>query len=213
MHLTRALALAGAAAATVFASCKEPPLAPRWDAPFYLPLSTQNIDLSGMVPPSPFNMIPPGATAPDSFPAQQQSISGVLQTVLKNIVTDSTRCENGAGLSCDLLTLTVRKTTAVTITDTLFVANATSGLNAGTAGTVVFPVSMLATDASLTDTLFLSQASVQMLQAAGQSGNPLWVQLRGTVNNPSATDTVTVTSADSIGVSLAAVITIAVVHK
>lgn len=215
MRLNRALALAGAVATTVFAACKEPPLAPRWDAPMYMPLSTQNIALGDFVPPSPFNMIPPGVSAPDSFPAQQQDVSGVLKDVFKNIVTDPARCTAPADptLSCDLLTLAVRKTTAVAVTDTLFVANSQSGLNALTTGTVVFPIGLAVTDDSVTDSLYLTQASVLMLQAAGQNGTPLFVQLRGTVNNPSATDTVTVTSADSIGVSLSATVTIAVSHK
>lgn len=214
MRLNRALALAGATAATVFAACKEPPFAPRWDAPWYLPLSTQSIALSDMVPPSPLNVIPPNTPLPDSFPAQQQDVSGVLETVLKNIVTDPARCTSPVtpSLSCDLVKLTVQKTTPVAVTDTLFVASSRAGLNAATAGTVVFPISLAAATTAATDSMYLTQASVQMLQQAGENSTPLFVQLRGTVTNPGPSN-VTITAADTIGVNLSATITVAVSHK
>jgi hypothetical protein len=210
MQLRRTLALAGAMTVMVFAACKEPPFAPRWDADWYLPLSTQPIHLNTFFPVA----IPPTTSGSVSFPAQQQDISGVLGDVLKNVVTDPSRCTSkvNPALSCDLLTLKIEKNTAVAANDTLFVANAQAGLNAGTAATVVFPVSLATTDLSKTDTLYLTQASVQMLQAAGQSGTPLWVQLRGQVSNPGASP-ITITSADSLGITLAVTVRIAVSHK
>jgi hypothetical protein len=214
MRLNRALALAGATAATVFAACKEPPFAPRWDAPWYMPLSTQSIALDSMVPPSPLNVIPPNTPLPDSFPAQQQDVSGVLETVFKNIVTDPARCTSpvNAALSCDLLKLKVAKTTLVAVTDTLFVASSLGGLNAVTPGTIVFPISLAAAATAATDSVYLTPASVLMLQQAGETSSPLFVQLRGTVDNPGPGN-VTITAADTIGVNLSATITIAVSRK
>jgi hypothetical protein len=208
------LALAGALAAMYCTACKEPPLAPRWDADMYVPLSTQSIALADFVPPAPFNVMPPDTTVSESFPTQTQDVSGVLGDLLKNIVTDPTRCTSAVDptLSCDLMTLTVTKTTPVAVTDTLFVADSPSGLNAAGFGTVVFPVTLADTTTALTDSLYLQQASVQMLQAAGANGTPLYVQVRGQASNPSASP-VTITAADSIGVSLSATIRVAVSHK
>jgi hypothetical protein len=212
MHLRRWLALVGAASAAAFAACKEPPFAPTWDADMYMPLSTQPIHLNTFFT---LGVIPPAISGTVSFPAQQQDISGVLGDVLKNVVTDAARCSLAANpaLSCDLLTLTVAKTKPFAATDTLFVANAQANLNAGVAGTVVFPISLATTDATKTDSLYLTQQSVAMLQNAGKTGTSLWVQLRGQVSNPSTTTAITITSADSLGITLAATLRIAVVHK
>jgi hypothetical protein len=213
MRLNRALALAGATAATVFAACEHPPFAPRWDAPWNLPLSTQSIALSDFVPPSPLNVIPPNIPLPDSFPVQQQDLSGVLGTGLKHIVTDTTRCTSpvNASLSCDVIRLTVTKTTAVSVADTLYVALTQSGLNGVTPGTIVFPIGIAAATTTQTDSIFLTQASVRMLQEAVDSTGAVYVQLRGTVTNPGPGN-VTITGADSIGVNLSATLSVAVSH-
>lgn len=214
MRLHRALAMAGAAAATALAACKEPPFSPRWDAPMYMPLSTQSIALADFVPPSPLNVIPPAASVPDSFPVQVQDVSGVLGDLLKNVVTDPSRCAAAAlpGQACNLMTLSVTKTTAVAVTDTLFVAGSPTGLNVLTTGTIVFPVSLTASPGTVTDSLYLSAPSLQMLLEAGQNKTPLYVQLRGTVSNPGASP-VTITSADTIGVALSTSILVSVTHK
>jgi hypothetical protein len=214
MRLPRASALAGAMAATFFSACKEPPFSPRWDVPMYLPLSTQSIALGDFVPAAPFNVIRPDSSARDSFPAQVQAISGVLGDLLKNVVSDPSRCAAAAlpGQACDLMTLSLTKTTAVSVTDTLFVASSLSGLNAATVGTIVFPVSATSSPGTTTDSLSLSQASLQMLLAAGQTGTPLYVLLRGRVTNPGASP-VTITAADSIGVSLSGSLLVSVTHK
>ncbi len=215
MRLRRTLALIGAVTGTVFAACEHPPFAPRWDAPWYMPLSTQSIYLNTFFT---LGAIPPDTSGAVSFPAQQQDISGVLGGVLKNMVTDPARCTSptNPALSCDVLTLTVSKTTAVAANDTLFVANAQGNLNAGAGavatGTVVFPISLLTTDLSKTDSLYLTPASAGMLQAAGQNDTPIWVQLRGQVSNPSTTTAVPITSADSLGISLSATLLVAVSH-
>lgn len=217
MRLNRALALAGAAAATVIAACEHPPFAPRWDTPFNVPLSTQSIALGDMVPPSPLNVIPPNTPLPDSFPAQQQDVSGALGLALKQIVTDPKRCTSPVdpSLSCDMFTLTVTKTTPVAVADTLFVASTVAALGGTvadtTAGTVVFPISLGAATTAASDTLYLTHTSVRMLQAAGDSGTAIYVRLRGTVTNPGPGN-VTITAADSIGVKLSATFSVAVSH-
>ena len=138
----------------------------------------------------------------------------MLKDVLKNIVTDPARCTAPADptLSCHLLTLTLQKATQVALADTLFVANTLAGLNGLTSGTVVLPIGLAVSDDSVTESMYLTPASALMLQEAGKNGTPLYVQVRGTVSNPGA-GPVTITSADSIGVSLSATITIAVSHK
>jgi hypothetical protein len=209
MHVRRALALFGAVTAAAFTACKEPPFAPRWDSDMFMPLSTQPIRLSTVLG---LGVIPPGISAPDSFPPQLQAISGVLGDVLKNLVTDATRCSStvNPALSCDQLKLTISKTQPITAQDTLYVANAQANLNAAGPGTVVFPISLAATDATKSDSIFLTQTSVAMLKAAGQSQSPLWIQLRGQANSGAG---ITVTSSDSLAITTSVTVRIAVVHK
>jgi hypothetical protein len=211
MHVRRALALASAVAAAAFAACKEPPFAPRWDSDMFMPLSTQPIRLSTYFT---LGTIPPATSASVSFPAQQQSISGVLGTVLKNMVTEQARCTStvNPALTCHMLKLTVAKTKPITATDTLFLANAQANLNAGGPGTVVFPISLATTDASKSDSVYLTTASVNMLQAAGKNSSPLWIQLRGQVANPGASP-IAITGTDSLGITLSVTVRVATVHK
>lgn len=210
MRLRRALALAGAVAVTAFTACKEPPFAPRWDSDMYTPLSTQPIRLDMVFPAN--VAIPPGYSAPDTF-TTTQDLSGVLKDILKNTVTDPTRCTSpvSPALSCDLLKLTIAKTQLIAVQDTLFVANAQANLNAGASGTLVFPIALAPSDVTKTDSIYLTQQSVSMLQAAGESGATLWIQLRGKVSNP--TSTVTITSSDSIAVTTSVTVRIATVHN
>lgn len=202
MRLRRALALVGAVAGTVFTACEHPAFAPKWDSDMYLPLSTHTIHLTPAV-------IPAGLSAPDSFPVQQQDVTGVLGDVLKN-VTDSTRCTNGPGLSCDVVVLTATKTTAVSVQDTLYISDA-SDPTAPRSGMVPFPIGMSSTDQTKVFTDTLANATVTMLESAGQDGRPLYILLRGRVTNPSASP-LTVTVADSIKLSLSATIRVAVSH-
>ena len=202
MRLRRALAPIGAVAALVFTACEHPAFAPKWDSDMYLPLSTHTIHLTPAV-------IPAGLSAPDSFPVQQQDVTGVLGDVLKN-VTDSTRCTTGPGRSCDIVVLTATKTTAVSVADTLFISDS-SVIAAARPGRVVFPIAMTATDQTKTFTDTLANATVTMLQNAGEDGRPLYVLLRGQITNPSASP-LTVTVADSIKLSLSVTIRVAVSH-
>lgn len=214
MRFRRTLALVGAMAATVFAACKEPPFAPRWDADMYMPLSTQPIPLAGYVPAAPNNFLPPGGSRSVSFLPQQQEVSGVLSDVLHHMVTDPSRCSStvNPALSCDQMTLVVTKPAGIATQDTVFVAGAQANLNAAGAGTIVFPINLAAGIVSGTDSVSLTPASVAMLQAASENGTPLWIQLRGQVSNP-GTGNLTIAATDAIGATLSATIRIAVSHK
>ena len=208
MHLRRTLALAAAATATVFAACKEPPFAPRWDADYFMPLSFQAITLAPAV-------IPAAGSVPAGFPDSLQQDLGVLGDLLKNLVTDPGRCSAPAGgaLSCDLVTLTMTKTLPLVVQDTLYVATAPGNLNAAAPGTIGFPITLAAGDVTKTDSLYLTQASVAMLQAAGQDGTPLWIHLRGTATNQTGGN-VTVTASDSVGITkLSVTIRVAISHQ
>ena len=206
MRLRRLSALVGAATATVFAACEHPPFAPKWDADMYLPLSTQPIHLNTFFG---TGSIPAGGSGSVNFPAQTQEISGVLGQLLDKMVTDPTRCSSAGGLSCHHVTLTITKTTPVAFQDTLFVASSLANLVASGAGTVVFPLTIAATPGTVVDTLYLTQASVAMLEAAGQNSTPLWIQARGRVSNPGAS-AVPITGADSLSISLAVTLRVAV---
>jgi len=213
MRFRRAFALLGASAAILFTACKEPPFAPRWDADWYVPLSFQTI-------PVPSGAILNGASNPDSFPGGplSQGLSGVLGTVTKNLVTDPARCSapSNPALSCDLITVTMTKTLALTVQDTVFVGNAANVLNAAgslTSGTIALAIGLTGAQSSQTDSVYLSPAQVAMLQALGSSQGQLYIQVRGVLSNQSG-GTITTTGADAIGItSLTATIRVAVSHK
>lgn len=202
MHVRRALALVGAVAAAGFAACKDVPLAPRWDADMYMPLSTKAIYLNNFFP---IGFIPPATSGNVNFTPQQQDVSGAVGDVLKNLVTDPTRART-------VLTLTVSKTTQISANDTLFVAPDSLSLTSPNPGRVVFPVTLATTDLSRTDSLAISQASINMLQGAATTKAPLWIQLRGQVSNSSGSNIV-ITAADSINIKLTVTARIAVSHK
>lgn len=209
MLVHRALAATAAVTVLLLAACTEPPFAPRWDADMYMPLSTQPIALLNFAA-----FIPGGTSVNVSFPAQEQEASGVIGDLLKNMVTDPARCTlaSNPSLSCDLLTLTVTHPAGLSAQGTLYVADAQADLTNPQPQTIVFPVTVPATMTETTDSLYLTQASVAMLQAAGDNGTTLWVQYRGQVGNPGV-NSVTVTAADTVHVTLAATVRVAVSHE
>jgi hypothetical protein len=211
MPLRRAHALIGAAAAAAFAACSDVPFTPKWDADMYMPLSTRSIALADSFP---GGVMPGSSSLSVDFPALEQDVSGVLGELLRNLVTDPARCASSTNpsLSCDRLVLTVTKRTPVAGDDTLFVANSQANLNASGPGTIVFPINLLASDLSKTDSIFLTHQSVAMLQTAAEDEVSLWVQLRGRVSNPSAS-AVSITGADSLGLALSATVRVAVSHR
>jgi hypothetical protein len=209
MRLRRALAPLGAVAALAVAAC-DVPFAPKWDADMYIPLSTQAIHLDAVFT---LGTIPPATSDTASFPPQQQDVTGPIHDVLKNVETDLAKCQStvNPALTCHVLALTITKTTPVSAQDTIFVSPDSLGLFATRPGGIVFPVLVLATDQTKTDSMFLSAAQIGMLQNAADSDQPLWVQLRGQVTNPSASP-VTLTAADSIGVKLSATLRVRISH-
>jgi stage V sporulation protein SpoVS len=213
MRLHRALATLGAAAAVATAAC-DVPFAPKWDADMYLPLTTQPIHLASFVPGPPLNVIPGNGALTVSFPPQQQDVTGPIRDVLKNAETDPAKCQatGNAALTCHVLALTITKTTAIAAQDTLFVAPDSAGLFTPRTGGIAFPVPVLATDLTRTDSINLSPAQITMLQNAANASQNVWVQLRGRVTNPSAS-AITITVADSIAIKVSATIRIRVSHR
>jgi hypothetical protein len=213
MRLRRTLAPLSAAAAIAAVAC-DVPFAPKWDADMYIPLSTQAIHLADSVPLPPLNVIPGNGSFRISFDPQVQDVTGPIHDVLKNVETDQAKCQSTvtAGLTCHVLALTITKTTPIAAQDTLIVSPDLAGLTATSPGRIVFPVPVLATDLTRTDSLFLSTAQIQMLQNAAETKQSLWIQLRGRVTNPSASP-VTITAADSIGIKLAATLRVRVSHR
>ncbi len=202
MHFRRAIALAGAVASAGLAACKDIPFAPHWDADMYTPLSTKAIYLNNFFP---FGFIPPATSGNVNFPPQKQDVTGAIKDVLKNLVTDPTRART-------VLTLTIGKRTQISAQDTLFVAPDSASLWAPNPSRIVFPIALATTDTlpSLkVDSMLVSQASITMLQNAGTTKTPLWIQLRGQVSNPSASS-VFITPADSITIKLTVTARIAV---
>lgn len=202
MRVRRMLALAGVVLAGAFTACKDLPFGPRWDADMYMPLSTQSIYLNNAFP---IGFIPPSTSGNVSFPPQQQDVSGAIKDVLKNLVTDPTQAQT-------VLTLTVGKHTAISASDTLFVAPDSLHLTVPSASRVVFPIALAVTDTSVAQSDTISVASIQMMQSAANSQTPLWIQMRGRVSNPSA-GPITITNADSLTVKLTVTARVAVSHK
>ena len=190
MLLRRALALAGAVTAAAFSAC-DVPLAPRWDADWYLPLSTEAIHLDSTFT---GGFIPPATPANVSFDPQRQDVTGAIGDVLKNLVTDSARARA-------TITLTIAKRTAISADDTLFVAPDSSSLTNPNPGRIVFPVALATTDTLKTDTLAVGLASITMMHDAAEAKTPLWIQVRGRVSNPSGS-AIAITAADSITIKL-----------
>ncbi len=199
MRVRRALGLAGAVLAGAFAACKDVPFAPKWDADMYLPLSTKSIYLNTFFP---IGFIPGNTSGNVSFPPQQQDVSGAVKDVLTNLVTDPARAQT-------ILTLTVGKHTAVSSSDTLYVAPDSASLYVPNTGRVVFPLTLATTDTLVTQVDTIALASIQMMQTAANNKTPLWIQMRGRVSNPSASP-VTITAADSLTINLTVTARVAV---
>ena len=202
MRVRRALGLAAAVMAGAFAACKDVPFAPKWDADMYLPLSTKSIYLNSTFP---IGFIPPSTSGKVSFPPQQQGVGGAVKDVLKNLVTDPTQ-------ALTVLTLTVGKHTAVSTSDTMFVAPDSAHLSAASTSRIVFPITLAATDTSVTQADTISLTAIQMMQNAATNQAPLWIQMRGQVTNSGASQ-VSITPADSLTIKLTVTARVAVSHR
>jgi hypothetical protein len=208
MHLKRSLALVGAAAAGILAACGEIPFAPKWDADMYVPLSTKAIYLKDFFA---YGFIPPNQSGTVNFSPLTQPLNSTIGGVLKKVVTDPARARS-------VLTLTIGKTTAIAAQDTLVIARDSAGLSTFPSGTIVFPFGLAVADGSKTDSMSLSLIQINMLQTTAQTCDlalgcqPLWIQMRGRVSNPSAS-IVTVTPADSLGIKLTMTVRVAISGK
>ena len=169
MHVRRALALVGAVTAAAFAGCHVE-FAPHWDADMFVPLSTRQIHLDSIFT---LGAIPPNTSGNVSFKPLPQDVTGPIGALLQQLDTTTANARTE-------LTLTIRKRTAVSAIDTLFIAPDSASLYSPITGRIVFPVALAVTDTLVIDSMAASLPSIYMLyHAAANTGLPLWIQLRG----------------------------------
>jgi hypothetical protein len=191
-----AAGLLAAAAVSVSVACQDVPLLPKWDADWYIPLPSEAIALGGAGGVFP-GTVPPGTSANISFPPQTQQLDESVGSLLRQ------------ELSNGRIIVTLTKTLAVSGSDTLFIAPDQASLTVNTASVIVVPVAFTATDLSVTDTATVLPSGLTMLKNVADAQGTLWIQLRGQVSY-NGSGNLTVTAADSIGVKLAMLATIAV---
>lgn len=181
------LALGAGLGAAIFAGCEDVPGLPRWDADWLLPLPSQTISFqSEWGAPT----VPPNATFQVDFPPQNQSTTEALGAVI------------GETLRELRVILELRKPlgTAIGTTDTLFVGSAPDAatLNVGNTATIVLPLSLAVGDSLSVDTIVVTTANRQMIQAVAAQEGDLWIQLRGRAQAGPAGHTFS--SSDNLGV-------------
>jgi len=187
---TRLLAAACAAATVtcVTLACKDVPLLPKWNADWYLPLTSQGVALLGPFPGS----VPPGTPAIVRSDTLEQSLDGAIGDLLQQPLSDGR------------LIVTLSKSVPISGADTVFLSSARTAVPVDT-----FGVSFLAGDQSVTDTIPISSAGLSLLSSQASNGGSIWIRLHGRASY-NGTGNLTITSADSIGVKLAVLATIAV---
>lgn len=194
MRLTvRPALVAGALAAFAAAACNDVPFAPRWDADWYVPLSSRKIELLGPFP----AVVPAGTSANVSFPAQPQKLDASIGAILKQ------------DLRAASLVMTLAKSVAISALDTLFVASSRANLTNGAASTIVFPITFLTSDTRVEDTLVVNAAGLGMIQTVAAAQDSLFIQVRGRATYPGP-GTLIITATDSIGIRLALIARIGV---
>ncbi len=193
MRLARRAALVAALTAGGFvAACTDVPFAPKWDADWTVPLPLKPINLANVF--SPITTIPPGTSAVVAIPVQAQDMGQAIGQVLKQDVLAAT------------MKLNYRMTLALAGEDTVFVAASQADLTNPSAVRIVFPIALAQTTSAgvdVVDTLPAGSPQLAMLTNAASSGGSgtLYVQVRGNVRNPSASQSVTITSTDAIGLT------------
>ena len=193
MHLARRTGvLAVLAAGGIAVACTDVPFAPKWDADWTVPLPLAPIDLMAVF--NPLTTVPPGTTAPVSLQVQSQDLGQSIGQVLKQDIRRA------------VLKLHYTMTRALAGADTVFVAASQADLTNPAATRIVLPVALAQTTsagADVVDTIGAGSPQLAMLQNAASSGGSgiLYVQVRGTVRNPSATQSVTLTGGDAIGLA------------
>jgi hypothetical protein len=165
-------------------ACEDVPFLPRWDADWYVPLPTQSVTV-------PFaGVVPPGASGQVGF-TETQDMEGAIGDVLSQSLRGATV----------IVTLTKQVNLA---------ADFTVQISSDVAsGTITLLASMGASDTQVEDTLVVDAAGVAMLNATGESGGTLTIQMNGTVSNPSGSS-VTVTGGETIEVKIALIARIGV---
>lgn len=189
-HVSRATGLCALLVAA-FTSCKDIPFMPRWDLDAYMPLGTNTVYLDDFFT---FGLIPSGISAKISSAPKKQDMYGAIKDVLRNIETNPERART-------ILTLTFAKSTPISTSDTLFISPDSGSLSNYNSRGIIFPISLEANDTLKTDSMNLSQESINMLQKAASGGSPLWIQTRGYVSN-SRSSSIKITSADSMKINL-----------
>lgn len=192
-------ALVTLACAAAAAACKDIPVLPKWDADWVLPLPSQTISFPtelGAV------TVPPTASFPIDFPAQQQAMDGSMGQIF---------ADSGLLRSAQVI-LELRKNTALATNDTLFVGESQAALVHGNPRTIEISLNMSGADTMVTTTLPITGTNLQMLRSVTDTQGDLWIKLSGRASNPSTTQSVTLTSADQLGIKVRLFATIGVSH-
>lgn len=188
MHRFRVTAAAVALAAAL-AGCDDVPFAPRWDGDWNVPLPTDSIYLSSGFPVG--IPIPPGTSANVSFPPLQQSMDESIGQLFERPIRTVSA----------ILTIGKSATLTFAADDTLFVAASQADLTNPAATRIIVPIVVAAAATSVTDTVPIGNAQIQMLQAVSAVQGDLWIQLRGRATYQGAAP-YTVQSGDAIAVQV-----------
>jgi hypothetical protein len=178
-----------AAVGGVLLACEDVPLAPKWDADWYLPVSSQPIRLQDKFGPI---TIPPGAPPITAADTTQQGLDESVGSVLERDITS-------AGL---IVTLSKTPSLPFALSDTVIVAGSQADLSNAAAPRIVVPVGVASTDGTVTDTTVVSSAAIAMLRTTAESGGTLFIEVRGRIQF-TGTSPYTVQASDTIGVKLA----------
>jgi hypothetical protein len=193
MRLARWTVVTAVLAAGGFAvACQDVPFAPKWDADWTVPLPLTPISLSTVF--APITSVPPGVSRPVSIQPPPQDLGQAIGQVLKQDILRA------------ILKLHYTMALALAGTDTVFVAASQADLTNPAATRIVFPIALAQTGAAgadVVDTLDTGSPQLAMLQNAASSGGSgtLYVLLRGTVRNPSASASVPISTGDVIGLA------------
>jgi hypothetical protein len=183
-------AACGVVIAMAAAGCEDVPLVPRWDADWYVPLPSDSIYLSSGFPVG--VPIPPGTSADVNFDPQTQSLDDTAGELLRRL-RETAR-----------IIFTVSKPPALAFSgvDTLFVAANQADLTNPASSRIVVPFVIAASAASVTDTVTIPTAGINMLRAVANARGVLWIQMRGRATYEGS-GPATISSTDAIGVRLA----------
>jgi len=185
-----------AGAILVLLGCKDIPLLPKWNADEKVPLASQKITVS---PPFPSGVTVPNGTSQNvSFPAQSQTVDGLVSQILQ------------PGLVAGTIVSVITKSATVTINgnDTLFIAATQADLTNALAQRIVVPLTITAANTKDSTQAAITAGGLTMLQNVANAGNgSLWIQMRGQATCVNAAGC-TFTNGDSVGVRLTLLATV-----